>query len=99
MQFQEFNLSKNADGLLPVIIQDADSLKVLMLGYMNQEAFEKSQAERRVTFYSRSRQTQRRDQRQLSAHRRYVYGLRWRHAPHHGPPRRSHLPSRHRSLF
>ena len=57
MQFQEFNLSKNADGLLPVIIQDADSLKVLMLGYMNQEAFEKSQAERRVTFYSRSRQT------------------------------------------
>lgn len=57
MQFQEFNLSKNADGLLPVIIQNADNLKVLMLGYMNQEAFEKSQAERRVTFYSRSRQT------------------------------------------
>ena len=56
MTFQDFNLSKTADGLLPVIIQDADSLKVLMLGYMNQEAFEKSQAEGRVTFYSRTRQ-------------------------------------------
>ena len=57
MQFQDFNLSKTADGLLPVIIQDADSLKVLMLGYMNQEAFEKTLAEGRVTFYSRTRQT------------------------------------------
>ena len=57
MNFQDFNLSKTADGLLPVIIQDADSLKVLMLGYMNQEAFEKTLAEGRVTFYSRTRQT------------------------------------------
>ena len=57
MQFQDFNLSKTADGLLPVIIQDADSLKVLMLGYMNQEAFEKTLTEGRVTFYSRTRQT------------------------------------------
>ena len=57
MTYQDFNLSKTADGLLPVIIQDADSLKVLMLGYMNQEAFEKTQAEGRVTFYSRTRQT------------------------------------------
>ena len=56
MNFQDFNLSKTADGLLPVIIQDADSLKVLMLGYMNQDAFEKTQAEGRVTFYSRTRQ-------------------------------------------
>ena len=31
MTFQDFNLSKTADGLLPVIIQDADNLKVLML--------------------------------------------------------------------
>ena len=56
MTFQDFNLSKTADGLLPVIIQDVDSLKVLMLGYMNEEAFDKSQAEGRVTFYSRTRQ-------------------------------------------
>jgi phosphoribosyl-ATP pyrophosphohydrolase/phosphoribosyl-AMP cyclohydrolase len=57
MNFQDFNLRKTADGLLPVIIQDAASLKVLMLGYMNQEAFEKTQAEGRVTFYSRTRQS------------------------------------------
>ena len=57
MTYQDFNLSKTADGLLPVIIQDADSLKVLMLGYMNQEAVEKTLTESRVTFYSRTRQT------------------------------------------
>ena len=57
MTYQDFNLSKTADGLLPVIIQDAASLKVLMLGYMNQEAFEKTQVEGRVTFYSRTRQS------------------------------------------
>ncbi len=56
MTFQDFNLSKNADGLLPVIIQDATTLKVLMLGYMNQEAFDKTVAEGRVTFWSRGRQ-------------------------------------------
>ena len=56
MDFNDFNLSKTGDSLLPVIIQDADSLKVLMLGYMNQEAFEKTQAEGCVTFYSRTRQ-------------------------------------------
>jgi len=42
-------------GLIPVIIQDSYSLKVLMLGYMNEEAFLKTKAENRVTFYSRSR--------------------------------------------
>ena len=57
MTFDDFNLSKTGDGLLPVIIQDATTLKVLMLGYMNREAFEKTVAEGRVTFYSRSRQT------------------------------------------
>ena len=57
MTYQDFNLSKTADGLLPVIIQDAYSLKVLMLGYMNQEAFDKTLTEGRVTFYSRTRQT------------------------------------------
>lgn len=56
MTFKDFNLSKTGDGLLPVIIQDARTLKVLMLGYMNEEAFEKSVAEGRVTFFSRSKQ-------------------------------------------
>ena len=55
MTFDDFNLNKNTDGLLPVIIQDATTLKVLMLGYMNREAFEKTVAEGRVTFYSRTR--------------------------------------------
>jgi len=54
--FDDFNLEKNADGLLPVIIQDANTLKVLMLGYMNREAFEKSCSEGKVCFYSRTRQ-------------------------------------------
>ncbi len=43
------------DGLVPVVIQDAQTLEVLMLGYMNQEAWEKTQLEKRVTFYSRSK--------------------------------------------
>jgi len=42
-------------GLIPAIIQDASTRKVLMLGYMNEEAFEKTKAEKRVTFFSRSK--------------------------------------------
>ena len=56
MTFNDFDLSKNADGLLPVIVQDATTLKVLMLGYMNREAFEKTTTTGLVTFWSRSRQ-------------------------------------------
>ncbi|ACY40447.1 bifunctional phosphoribosyl-AMP cyclohydrolase/phosphoribosyl-ATP diphosphatase protein [Blattabacterium sp. (Blattella germanica) str. Bge] len=41
--------------LIPVIIQDAKTDKVLMLGYMNQEAYQKSVHEKKVTFYSRSK--------------------------------------------
>ena len=55
MVFDDFDLSKNEGGLLPAIIQDARTRKVLMLGYMNREAFEKSAAEGLVTFYSRTR--------------------------------------------
>lgn len=57
IEFEDLNISKNADGLIPVIIQDAVTLKVLMLGYMNAEALAKSQDEGRVTFYSRTRKT------------------------------------------
>ena len=56
MKFEDFDLSKNAGSLLPVIVRDATTLKVLMLGYMNREAFEKTVAEGVVTFWSRSRQ-------------------------------------------
>jgi phosphoribosyl-ATP pyrophosphohydrolase/phosphoribosyl-AMP cyclohydrolase len=46
---------KSPDGLIPAIIQDDKTQKVLMLGYMNAEAFKKTQEEKRVTFYSRSK--------------------------------------------
>lgn len=55
MTFDDFKLDKCADSLLPVIIQDAVSLKVLMLGYMNREAFDKTLATGKVTFFSRTR--------------------------------------------
>lgn len=55
IDFEDFNLSKCADGLLPVIIQDAVSMKVLMLGYMNREAFDKTIETGKVTFFSRTR--------------------------------------------
>ena len=42
-------------GLVPAIIQDAQTRKVLMLGYMNEEAYLKTLAEKRVTFFSRSK--------------------------------------------
>lgn len=45
----------NNTGLVPVIIQDYLNLKVLMLGYMNQEAFDKTLQEKKVTFFSRSK--------------------------------------------
>ena len=57
MTFDDFNLEKCADGLLPVIVQDATTLKVLMLGYMNREAYDKTAQEGRVTFFSRTRNT------------------------------------------
>ncbi|MDB5137723.1 MAG: bifunctional phosphoribosyl-AMP cyclohydrolase/phosphoribosyl-ATP diphosphatase HisIE [Mucilaginibacter sp.] len=43
------------DGLVPVIIQDEHTLEVLMLGYMNREAYDKTVAENIVTFFSRSK--------------------------------------------
>lgn len=47
---------EKADGLIPAIIQDAETNKVLMLGYMNQEALEKTEKEQIVTFFSRTKQ-------------------------------------------
>lgn len=43
------------DGLLPAVVQDAETLRVLMLGYMNREALEMTLACRHVTFFSRSK--------------------------------------------
>lgn len=49
------NFTKNPDNLIPAIIQDARDLQVLMLGYMNEEAYLKTVDEGKVTFYSRSK--------------------------------------------
>lgn len=49
----DFNKSK--DGLVPAIIQDASTKNVLMLGYMNAEAFKKTKTTKKVTFFSRSK--------------------------------------------
>lgn len=46
----------NSEGLIPAIIQDAETKTVLMLGYMNAEALEQTKATKKVTFYSRSKE-------------------------------------------
>ncbi len=50
------DFSKSPDQLIPAVIQDAKTQKVLMLGYMNEAAFEATQKSQKVTFYSRSKQ-------------------------------------------
>lgn len=50
------DFNKNNDGLIPAIIQDAATNVVLMLGYMNEEAYKKTLEEKKVTFYSRTKQ-------------------------------------------
>ena len=49
------DFNKNDDGLVPAIIQDATTQKVLMLGYMNSEALALTQASKKVTFFSRTK--------------------------------------------
>ena len=49
------DFSKFDNGLIPAIIQDAETKTVLMLGYMNEEAFEKTYELKKVTFFSRSK--------------------------------------------
>lgn len=46
----------NSDNLIPAIIQDNNTQQVLMLGYMNQEAYDQTLSTKQVTFYSRSKQ-------------------------------------------
>lgn len=54
MKANEINFKKG-DGLVPVIIQHCYTLQVLMLGYMDKAAFKKTKKEKRVTFFSRSK--------------------------------------------
>lgn len=50
------DFKKYADGLVPAVVQDFHTQKVLMLGFMNEEAFKKTEELGKVTFYSRSKQ-------------------------------------------
>jgi phosphoribosyl-ATP pyrophosphohydrolase/phosphoribosyl-AMP cyclohydrolase len=49
------DFNKNSDGLVPAIIQDAITKNILMLGYMNQEAYDKTIESNQVTFFSRTK--------------------------------------------
>lgn len=55
MNTLEVNFGKSPDGLVPAIVQDSATAKVLMLGYMNQEALDKTKDDGKVVFYSRSK--------------------------------------------
>ena len=55
LDIQKINWQK-VDNLLPVIVQDATTCEVLMLGYMNQAALDKTLVEKKVTFFSRTKQ-------------------------------------------
>ncbi len=50
------DFNKSPDGLVPAIVQDATTKNVLMLGYMNPDALQKTQETQKVTFFSRSKQ-------------------------------------------
>ena len=52
----EINFSKSPDDLVTAVVQDEETGKVLMVGYMNAEALAKTEAEKVVTFFSRSKQ-------------------------------------------
>lgn len=52
----EIDNNKNGDGLVPAIVQDSVTKNVLMLGYMNEAAYQRTQETNTVTFYSRSKQ-------------------------------------------
>jgi phosphoribosyl-AMP cyclohydrolase / phosphoribosyl-ATP pyrophosphohydrolase len=51
----KINFKKYSDGLVPAIVQDFDTNKVLMLGFMNEEALKKTEETGKVTFFSRSK--------------------------------------------
>lgn len=57
MRFDPSSLTYNAQGLIPAIAQDASSGEILMMAWMNAEAVERTLETRRVTYWSRSRQS------------------------------------------
>ena len=90
------------NGLVPVVIQDATTLQVLMLGYMDRPALEATAKSGLVTFYSRSKQRlwQKGEiLRPRARGRRYPPRLRQRHPPYLCKTAGPHLPSRHQFLL
>jgi phosphoribosyl-ATP pyrophosphohydrolase/phosphoribosyl-AMP cyclohydrolase len=55
MKTDKIDFSKY-DGLIPCVVQDAKTQRVLMVGFMNEEAYEKTQQDNKVTFFSRTKQ-------------------------------------------
>lgn len=85
-------------GLVPAIIQDAQTKNVLMMGYMNPEAYQKTLETGKVTFWSRSRQclwTKGGHIGQLLVAGEYQGGLRQRYTFGDRTPRRPYLPHGH----
>lgn len=72
ISFEE--LKKGSDGLVPVIVQDAKSNQVLMMAYMNKEAYEDTLKTGRMHYYSRSRQSQWLKG-ETSGHYQYVHSI------------------------
>ena len=90
------------DGLLPAIVQDAKTKDVLMLGFMNEEAYEHTMRTGKVTFWSRTRQklwTKGETSGNFLYVRRVHRGLRRRHPADRGRPGRTGLPHRRRQLL
>lgn len=56
LDINQLDFNKNGDGLLPVIVQDNNTNRVLMLGFQNREALDKTLTEGVVTFFSRTKQ-------------------------------------------
>ena len=53
---EQINWDRAPDGLIPAVVQDADTKDVLMIGFMNRDALEKTLSTGKVTFWTRSRQ-------------------------------------------
>ena len=68
-------LKRDADGLVPAVVQQHDSREVLMVGWMDDEALRRTLGEGRVTFWSRSRQEYWRKG-DTSGHAQWVKGVR-----------------------
>lgn len=82
-------------GLIPAIVQDYNTNKVLMLGFMNEEAYEETKATGKVTFFSRTKNRiwmKGETSRKHSAGSHHCCRLRQRHTVDQGYSRRSRMP-------